>query len=129
MGDFKEKGATLLGTATLDVTSTGQTTIYTVPAGKRCVLDHVKIISGATASPTAVVRIGQNGATNDFVGEGTMTGLAAQYDAVRVVPIPVLLTPPKIKSYAAATVIEADVITADVDGGTDNTVYVYGTLY
>jgi hypothetical protein len=129
MADLKEKAITLLGTATLDVTSTGQTTIYTVPTGKRCVLDNVKIVAGATASPTAVVRIGQNGATNDFVAEGTMTNLAAQYDCVQLKPVPVLLTPPKTKSYAAGTVIEADVITADADGGTDNTVYVYGYLY
>lgn len=126
--DLKEKSASLLGTATLDVQSATQTTIYTVPVGKRCILDHIKIVSGATASPTAVISFGQNGAATDFVGNQTMTNLAAQYDCVIVMPVP-NATPVKTKSYAAGTVIEADVTTADADGGTDNTVYVYGTLY
>jgi hypothetical protein len=126
--DLKEKSASLLGTATLDVQSAAQTTIYTVPVGKRCILDHIKIVSGATASPTAVVSFGQDGAATDFVGNQTMTNLAAQYDCVIIMPVP-NATPVKTKSYAAGTVIEADVTTADADGGTDNTVYVYGTLY
>jgi len=126
--NLKEGAVTLLGTATLDVTGTAQTTIYTVPVGKRCILDHIKIVSGATASPTAVVTFGQNGAATDFLGAQTMTNLAAQYDTVICAPIP-HATPVKTKSYAAGTVIEADVTTADADGGTDNTVYVYGTLY
>jgi len=126
--DLKEKTPSLLGTATLDVQSTAQTTIYTVPVGKRCILDHIKIVSGATASPTAVICFGQDGATTDFVGNQTMTNLAAQYDCVIIMPVP-NATPVKTKSYAAGTVIEADVTTADADGGTDNTVYVFGTLY
>ncbi len=128
MADVRTKSVHLLGTATLDVQSTAQTTIYTVPIGFRCILDHIKIVSGATASPTAIVSFGQNGAATDFLGNQTMTNLAAQFDTVICAPIP-NATPVKTKSYAATTVIEADVTTADVDGGTDNTVYVYGTLY
>ncbi len=126
--DIDAAGVSLLGTATLSVTGTGQTTIYTVPAGKRCILDHIKIVAGATASPTAIVRFGIQGTTNDFVGDYTMTNLAAQYDCVIIMPVP-NTTPVKTKSYAAAAVIEADVTTADGDGGTDNAVYVFGTLY
>ena len=126
--EFNEKSVFLLGTATLNVQSTGQTTIYTVPTGKRCLLNHIKIVSGATASPTAIVSFGQSGAATDFVGNQTMTKLAAQYDFVIIMPVP-NSTPVKTKSYAATTVIQADVTTADVDGGTDNAVYVYGTLY
>lgn len=128
MADLKTLGVALLGTATLDVQSTGQTTIYTVPVEVRCILDHIKIVSGATASPTAIVSFGQNGATTDFLTNQTMTNLAAQYDTVICVPIP-NATPVKTKSYAAGTVIEADVTTNDADGGTDNAVYVFGTLY
>ncbi len=128
MSDLKADGVALLGTATLDVQSTAQTTIFTVPIGVRCILDHIKIVSGATASPTAIVSFGQNGAATDFLTNQTMTNLAAQFDTVICAPIP-NATPVKTKSYAAGTVIEADVTTADADGGTDNTVYVYGTLY
>ena len=128
MSLIEKNAISLLSTTTLDVTSTGQTTLYTVPTGKRCVLDHIKIVAGATASPTAVVSFGQNGAATDFLGNHTMTNLAAQYDCVICAPIP-NATPVKTKSYAAGTVIEADVTTADPDGGTDNTVYLFGSLY
>jgi hypothetical protein len=121
-------GIVLLSRTTLDVQAAAQTTLFVVPAGVRCILDHIKIVAGATASPTAVVSFGQQGAATDFLGNQTMTNLAAQYDTVICAPVP-NATPVKTKSYAAATIIEADVTTADVDGGTDNTVYLYGTLY
>jgi hypothetical protein len=122
-------GSTHLAEATLDVTSTGQTTIYTVPASHRCVLDKVMIVSGATASPTAVITIGKQGTATDFVGAQTLTNLAAQYDCVQILPVPHATVPVKTKSYAATSVIEIDVTTADADGGTDNKVLVFGTLY
>ena len=119
----------LLGTATLDVQSTAQTTIYTVPAGKRCILDNIKIVCGAAASTTAILTIGKAGSATDFVGAQTMTNLAAQYDCVIIMPVPHASVPVKTKSYAAASAIHIDVTTADTDGATDCTVYVYGTLY
>lgn len=125
---IKGSGSAHLAEAVLDVTSTGQTTIFTVPTGYRLELDKIVLIAGSTASPTAVVRFGQNGATNDFVGDMTMTNLAAQYDSVTIQQIPHASVPLAAKSYAAGTVIEADVTTADVDGGTDNRVLVFGTL-
>ena len=124
---IKGSGSTHLSETALDVQSTGQTTIYTVPAGVRLIIDKIIIIAGATASPTAIVSFGQNGAATDFVGNQTLTNLAAQFDVVQIMPIP-NATPVKTKSYAAATVIEADVTTADVDGGTDNRVLLFGTL-
>jgi len=112
----------------LNVQGAGQITIYTVPAGKRCILDHLKIISGVVPSTTAIVSFGAQGSTTDFLGNQTLTNLAAQYDCVICAPIP-NATPVKTKSYPAGTIIEADVTTADVDGGTDNTVLVFGSLY
>ncbi len=124
---IKGSGSTHLSETALDVQSTGQTTIYTVPTGLRLIIDKIIIIAGATASPTAIVSFGQNGATTDFVGNQTLTNLAAQFDVVQIMPIP-NSTPVKTKSYAAATVIEADVTTNDADGGTDNRVLLFGTL-
>ncbi len=124
----KGSGSTHLAEAVLDVTSTGQTTIYTVPTGFRCVLDKVVIIAGATASPTAIITIGLQGAATNFVGAQTLTNLAAQYDSVTIMPVPHASVPVKTKSYAAAAVIEIDVTTADADGGEDNRVLVFGTL-
>lgn len=125
---LKESAVSLLSATTLDVQSTGQTTLYTVPVNKRCILSYIKVVNGTAASPTAIVSFGQNGAATDFLPNQTMTNLATQYDTVICVPIP-NTTPLKNKSYVAGTVIEADVTTADVDGGTDNTVYLYGMLY
>jgi hypothetical protein len=118
----------LLSCTTLDVQSTGQTTLYTVPTGRRLIIDKIMVVAGATASPTAVVTFGEQGSATDFLAAQTFTNLAAQYDAIVCRPVP-NATPVKLKSYPAASIIEADVTTADADGGTDNQVFLYGTLY
>jgi len=125
---IKGSGATHLSETALDVTSTGQTTIYTVPTGYRLVIDKIIIIAGATASPTAKVSFGKQGSATDFVVAQTLENLAAQYDCVQIMPVPHATIPVKTKSYAAASVIEADVTDADADGGEDNRVILFGTL-
>ena len=125
---MKECAISLLSETTLDVTSTGQTTLYTVPTGKRCVLHCAVVVCGSAASTTATLTFGQVGALTDFLNTQTMTNLAAQYDAVTCMPIP-NATPVKTKSYAASTVIQVDVSTADADGMTDGTVYLFGFIY
>jgi hypothetical protein len=128
VADLKECAISLLSETTLDVTSTGQTTLYTVPTGKRCVLHCAVVVCGSAASTTATLTFGQVGALTDFLGTQTMTNLAAQYDAVTCIPVP-NATPVKTKSYAASTVIQVDVSTADADGMTDGTVYLFGFIY
>lgn len=129
MADVKEKAIALLSTTTLSVQSTGATTLFTVPTGKRCILHHAEVICGAAASTTAIITFGQVGALTDFVGSQTMTNLAAQYDAVIIMPVPHATVPVKVKSYAAATVIQVNVGTLDSDGSTDAIVKLFGTLY
>ena len=126
--DLKEASISLLASVTLDVQTATVTTLYTVPTGKRCVLDHAKVICGSAASTTAGLSFGQVGALTDFLTEQTMTNLAAQYDCAICAPIP-NATPVKTKSYAAATIIQVDVATADTDGSDDATVMLFGTLY
>lgn len=128
MADLKEIAVALLSTTTLDVQTATQTTLYTVPTGKRLVLDHVKVINGSIASPTAGLSFGQSTAVTDFLGEQTMTNLAAQYDCCICAPVP-NATPVKTKSYAAGIIIQCDVATADADGATDCSVMLFGTLY
>ena len=128
MADLKENAVTLLSTTTLSVQAAAATTLYTVPPSTRCVLDHIKIVCGTAASTTAIISFGQVGALTDFLTNQTMTNLAAAYDTVICAPIP-NATPVKTKSYAAATVIQANVTTADVDGSTNATVLLFGTLY
>lgn len=124
--DLKEKACTLLSATTVSFAADADTTLYTVPTGKRCILSHAIVVAGADAGATTTLSIGQNSAETDFVPANTLSNLDAQYDAVKIQPIP-NATPLKNKSYAAGTVIEAQV--ASNSGGATNTVYLFGTLY
>ncbi len=123
--DLKEKSVGLLSSTTVTFGADGQTTLYTVPVGKRCILSHAVIVAAADAGTTTCT-IGQVGALTDFLPTNTLSNLDAQYDAVTIMPIP-NTTPLKSKSYAAATVIQIDV--GAHAGSAGNTVFLYGTLY
>lgn len=55
-----------------------------------------------------------------------LSNLDAQYDAVILMPVP-NTTPAKMKSYAAGTVIQAQV--TNQSGGATNTLHLFGFLY
>jgi len=125
MTALNENAITLLSATTVSLAADGDTTIYTVPVGKRCILSHAILVAGADAG-TSDISIGQNGAETDFVGVTNLDNLDAQYDAMLLAPVP-SATPATNKSYAAGTVIEAKV--ANNNGGATNTLYLFGTLY
>jgi hypothetical protein len=125
VADLKEKAISLLSSTTVSFAAATATTLYTVPAGKRCVLNHASVIAGADAS-TSTVTIGQVGALTDFLDTQTLSNLDAQYDSVALMPVPAA-TPVKKKSYAATTVIQINVTSAV--GGATNTVNLYGYIY
>ena len=125
MADLKEKSIALLSTTTVALNADADTTLYTVPTGKRCILSHAILVAGADAA-TSDISIGQNGATTDFIPAYDLQHLDAQYDAVLLAPIPAVEAL-QLKSYAATTVIEATV--TDQAGGATNTLYLFGTLY
>ena len=114
--------------AKVDLTTTNNTTLYTVPTGKRCILSHAILVAGADAGTTDI-SIGQNGAETDFVGAIDLANVNAQYDACRLAPLPVAAASSANleKSYAAGTVIECQV--TNQAGGATNTLYLFGTLY
>lgn len=116
----------LLSTTTVAFNADADTTLYTVPTGKRCVLSHAIVVAAGDAGATTTVSIGQNTAETDFVPANTLSNLDAQYDSVILIPIP-NTTPLKIKSYAADTVIEAQI--ASQSGAAGNTIYLFGILY
>lgn len=124
--NLKEKAITLLSSTTVSFAADADTTLYTVPTGKRCILAFAIVVAGADAGASTTLSIGQNGAETDFVPANTLSNLDAQYDAVIIQPVP-NTTPTKTKSYAAGTVIEAQV--ASQSGGTGNTVNLYGMIY
>lgn len=125
MADLKENAVSLLSTTTVALNANGDTTLYTVPTGKRCILSHAVLVAGADAG-TSDISIGQDSAETDFIGVTNLDNLDAQYDAMLLAPVP-SATPATLKSYAAGTVIQAQV--ANQAGGASNTLYLYGMLY
>lgn len=125
MADLREKGIALLSTTTVALNADADTTLYTVPPGKRCVLECAILVAGADAG-TTVISIGQDSAETDWLANNTLSGVNAQYDVAIMRPIP-NTTPLLSKSYAAGTVIQAKV--SSQAGGASNTLYLYGMLY
>ena len=112
MSSLLENALTLLSsTAIADLSSETQTTLYTVPTGKKLILDKGYLEAAADVGAALVVTIGQNGAVTDFVGTTNGDNLDADEDCILVAPVP-SATPAKLKIYAAGTVIELDVATA-----------------
>ena len=104
------------------------TTLYTVPIGKRCILSHAILVLGADAGTTDI-SIGQNTAETDFVGAIDLGNINAEFDACRLAPVPVAAASSAAleKSYAAGTIIQAQV--TNQAGGATNTLFLYGMLY
>jgi len=126
MAALKERAITLLSSTTVSFAANADTTLFTVPAGKRCVLECAVVVAGADAGATTTIAVGQDTAETDFLAANTLSNLDAANDAVILRPIP-NTTPLKSKSYAAGTVIQAQVGTNS--GGATNTVYLFGFLY
>ena len=128
MTALNENAITLLSETTIALNANGTTTIYTVPVGKRCILAFAILVLGADAVTTDI-QIGQNGATSDFCGPSDLGNIDAQYDACILQPMPVASpgSVALIKSYAAGTMIEAEV--TNQAGGATNTLYLFGLLY
>lgn len=116
----------LLSVTTVAFNANADTTLYTVPTGFRCVLHYAMVVAGADAGATTQLSIGADGAETDFINAYTLSNLDAQYDSVMLVPVP-NSTPVQIKSYAATTIIQAQV--TNQSGGATNTIYLYGHLY
>ena len=116
----------LLSVTTVALNANADTTIYTVPTGKRCILHYAILVAGADAGATSTISIGANGTETDFIPANTLSNLDAANDAVILMPVP-NTTPAKTKSYAATNVIQAQV--ANQSGGATNTLYLFGTLY
>lgn len=127
---IKGGGSAHLSETELDVESTGQTTLYTVPTGFRLIIDKIVVIAAESGGlPTAIVTFGEQGSATDFLAAQTFTNIDAVNKVAVLFPVPHASVPVQYLSYPAGSIIEADVTTADVDGGTANLTYVYGTLF
>lgn len=126
MGRLDTQAIVLLSTTTIALNANADTTLYTVPPGFRCVLSHATLIAGADAGATTQLSIGADSTETDFIPANTLSNLDAANDAVKLQPV-TNTTPAKIKSYAAGTVIQAQV--TNQSGGATNTLMLFGTLY
>lgn len=120
----------LLGSVdSVDFGTAAAVTLYTVPVGKKLVIDHVRIRVVSGDCKLTVVTIGQVGALTDFLDSQTLSGLNAAAKTAKLEVIPNATTVAKIE-YTAGEVIQIDVATASGDGaGTPTaTVELFGTL-
>jgi hypothetical protein len=125
MSNLNQLAAALLSTTTVAFNANADTDLYTVPVGKTCILLFAVVKAGADAGATTTLSIGANGTETDFIPANTLSNLDAAGDVVILMPVP-NTTPTKTKSYAAGTVIQAQV--ANQSGGATNTVYLFGFL-
>ena len=127
MAALNENSICLLSTtAVADLSSVAETTLYTVPTGKRCILTEAWLVAAGDVGANLECSIGQNGAETDFVGTTNGDNLDAANDAIIMKPVP-SATPATNKSYAASTVIKFDVSVAG--NAVAGTVYLFGFLY
>ena len=115
----------LLSITNVSLAANADTTIYTVPTGRRLVLTKAIIIVGADAG-TTVISIGADGAETNWLPNNTLSALDAANDVGVLMPVPNATTVLG-KSYAAATVIQAKV--SSQAGGATNAVHLFGYLY
>ena len=126
----EEKCIALLSTTAITsladaTTDSGETTIYTVPPLKTCILAFAWLRTSANCGTDGVFSIGQNGAETDFVGLTSSANLDAASDVIIMAPVP-SATPATLKEYAAGVVIKFDVATAAAASA--GTLYLFGLL-
>ncbi len=128
MADLKEKAVALLGSIDeVDLNDdASSTTIYTVPTGKKCVLDHVRIRNISANCTSATCTIGQTGALTDFLGTQTLSGLNAAASTGILRPIPHGTTVKGIEYVATNTLVFRVVAAAGV--ACTATVEFFGTI-
>jgi hypothetical protein len=116
MADLKEKAISLVATITgIDAKSVATTTLYTVPAGKTFIPDHIVIrVTAYTAGSKgvqAVASFGGNSATfDDFLNSVTYTVAAAN-----------VWIRDSVEDTATTVQAAGDVFTISIETGSDAT--------
>lgn len=117
--------ALLQKTSIADLSVETETTIYTVPVGKTCILTEAWIKVDGDAGANGVFTIGQNGAETDWLATINSDNLDADLDCTIMKPV-ASATPPTLKEYVASELIQFDVATAANAVGC--TIYLFGFL-
>ena len=128
MADLKEKAVALLGSIdSVDLNDdASSTTIYTVPSGKKCVLDHVRIRNITANCTSATCTVGQAGALTDFLNTQTLSALNAAAATGILRPVPNATTVKGIEYTAGEALVFRVVVAAGVS--CTATVEFFGTI-
>jgi len=110
----------------VNLDSVATTNLYTVPTGKKMVVDHIKILNLSANATSAVATFGKSTAKTDFLAAQTLSNLNAAGKAGRLMPVPNATTPAIIE-YAAGEIFVIDVTIAASIACTC-TIDVFGTL-
>ena len=127
MANLKENAITLIKTLnSVNLNSVATTDLYTVPADKKLVVDHIKIRKLSATAASTVATFGKSTAKTDFLAAQTLSNLNAAGKAGKLMPVP-NATPPAIVEYAAGEIFVIDVTIAAGSACTC-TINVFGTL-
>lgn len=123
MSELSQNAITLLSTTNVDLSTTAQTTLYTVPTGKSLIIDSIILTAGSDTGASTLT-IGQSGALTDFLSTITLQTSTAG-NAFYLIPVP-SATPALQVSYPAGMIIQVDV--TGNSGGSTNSVQLFGYL-
>lgn len=126
MAALNENAITLLSTTSIaSLAGVAATTLYTVPAGKKCVLTEAWLECGGDVGANLAFTIGRSTALTDFVGTTNGDNLDADEDIIIVKPVP-SATPSTNKIYAAGVIIQINVAVGG--NAVAGVVYLFGFL-
>ncbi len=133
--NLKEIVEALLSTTNVAFNSAAQTTLYTVPAGKTCLITRVIVVAGSDAVD-AEITIGVTASWDNWLGDNGIGGGPIDLDELDAageyaIFAPIMSADPVaavsvLTRYTAGEVIKVDV--ANTGGGATNTFFVFGIL-
>ena len=126
MAFIETNGITRLSTTAIaDLSSVSATTLYTVPAGYKLILDHAWLEVAGDVGAALVCSIGRSTALTDFVGSTNGDNLDADENVILMAPVP-SATPATNKTYAAGVIVQFNVSMAG--NAVAGVVYLFGFL-
>lgn len=133
--NLKEKTEALLSTTTVSFAAATQTTLYTVPAGKTCLVTKAIVVAGADVVD-ATISIGVAATWDNWLGTNGFLGTDAVLDELDAAGEYCVLSPPNdtaivaaasvLTRYTAGEIIKVNVTNSG--GGVTNTIHLFGIL-
>lgn len=117
--------ALLQKTAIANCSSTGETTVYTVPIGKTCILTESWMKIAGDVGDSFAFTVGQDGAETDWLNTQNGDNLNADLDCTIFKPV-ASATPPTLKEYVAGELIKLNITVAG--NAVAATYYLFGFL-